>query len=108
MKIKRNDKVFVEVGKDRGKTGIVKRVLKDSGKIVVQGISVAKKHVKPKGKEKVGGIVETERPINASNVMIVCPSCNKTSRVGYKVTEKTKERICKKCAESLDKEEVKK
>lgn len=104
MKIKKNDKVFIEVGKDNGKTGQVKAVLKDNGRIIVEGINIVKKHIKPKGKEKVGGITEMEASINASNVMIVCPNCSKKTRVSYKISGKTKERICKKCNQSIDKE----
>lgn len=97
MKIKKNDKVYIEVGKDRGKTGQVKRVFKDSGKIIVEKINIVKKHVKSRGKEQVGGLTEIEAPLNASNVMIVCPNCGKTTRISYKINKDGKERVCKKC-----------
>jgi len=98
MKILKNDKVYVIAGKDRGKSGEVTRVLAKDGGIVVAGINIAKKAVKPSKKNAQGGIIEITRPLPMSNVAFVCPACNKPTRVGYVVAKDGKKvRICKKC-----------
>lgn len=102
MKIKKNDNVIVITGKDKGKTGIVERVFPDIDKIVVKGIALSKKHVKPSKKNPQGGIIDINQKISASNVMLLCPSCGKPSKVSFQVTEKGKNRICKKCSQSLE------
>ena len=100
MSIKKGDKVEVLSGKDRGKQGVVLRALPSEGKVVVEGVAVAKKAVKPTQGNQ-GGIVPTEMPIDASNVNLVCPACGKRTRVGREAGEldghKTKLRVCKKC-----------
>jgi len=104
MKIIKGDKVKVLVGKDRGKEGNVVKVLTSAGRVLVEGVNVLKKHVKPGQVSKEGGIVSVERPINISNVSLVCPKCKSATRVGF-VTGKDgkKNRICKKCGEVLGK-----
>jgi len=102
MKIKKNDNVLVISGKDKGKTGIVERVFPVENKIVAKGIGLAKKHIKPSKKAPQGGIIDINQKINASNVMIMCPSCGKPSKVSFQVTEKGKNRICRKCNQSLE------
>lgn len=102
MKIKKGDKVYIEIGKDSGKTGVVREALRKEKKLLITGINKVKKHLKPKGKERAGGIIEMEKPVNVSNVMIVCPNCGKKTRVSYLVSGKNKERICKKCNQSLE------
>lgn len=98
MKILKNDKVYIISGKDRGKSGEVTRVLAKDGGIVVSGINIAKKAVKPSKKNAQGGIIEITRPVPVSNVALMCPSCNKPARVGYIVAKDGKKvRICKKC-----------
>lgn len=84
MKIKKNDLVIVISGKDKGKTGKVIQAIPENHKILVEGINLVTKHVKAKDKVP-GGILKTERPIDVSNVMIIDPSSNKPSRVGFKV-----------------------
>ena len=100
MSIKKGDKVEVLSGKDRGKQGVVLRALPSEGKVVVEGVAVAKKAVKATQGNQ-GGIVPTEMPIDASNVNLVCPACGKRTRVGHEAGEldghKTKLRVCKKC-----------
>src|SRR3990172_3112153 len=103
MKVKKGDKIIVQLGKDRGKVSVVDSVLSKKSGILVQGTNIVKKHLKPSGKSKRGGIIEIEKPLDASNVMIICPSCGKPTRAEIKITGKTKERICKKCGGSLDK-----
>lgn len=96
MRIKTNDKVKVITGKDKGREGKVLKTFVESNRVVVEGVNVAKKHVKARGKEP-GGIIEIERPIDASNVMLVCGKCKKPTRVGYRLEEGKKVRFCKKC-----------
>ena len=97
MKLKRKDKVVVLMGKDKGKTGEVTRVLPSESRVVVEGINIVKKHVKPSNKNPRGGILEIVKPILAGKVALVCPNCKKPTRVGYEVKNGNKERICRKC-----------
>ncbi|MBI4091545.1 50S ribosomal protein L24 [candidate division WWE3 bacterium] len=101
MKIKKGDKVLVLSGKDKGKEAVVESVLKQSGRVVVRGVNVAKKHVKPGKVSKEGGIISVEKPIDASNVKIICEKCKKPSRVGYKIIDGKKFRICARCGNTL-------
>jgi len=103
MKIRKGDKVKVILGKDAGKTGKVAMVLKDKNKVVVEGVNLVKKHVKPGAVSKEGGIVKIEKPINASDVMLVCEKCGKAVRVGFSQAAGKKYRICKKCGEVFGK-----
>lgn len=102
MKIKKGDNVMVLAGKDRGKTGVIESVNPDNSRIVVKGIAKAKKHVKPNRKNPAGGIIDINLPIDSSNVAIVCPGCGKPTRIGYKVAEGTKTRICRRCSQSVE------
>lgn len=98
-----NDNVLVITGKDRGKTGkVIKSIPKDE-KVVVEKVNMRTKHVK-KTQTRPGSKITFEAPMDVSNVMIICPNCKKRTRVGYKKLETgKKQRICKKCNESLDK-----
>lgn len=102
MKIKKGDTVKILVGKDRGKTGEVERVFPDEEKVVVKGIHQMKKHVKPSQKNPQGGIIDINRKTDISDVMLVCPSCGKPTRVGYNIANDQKVRICKKCKQSVE------
>lgn len=102
MKIKKNDNVMIISGKDKGKTGVVEKVFPVENKLVVKGIALAKKHVKPSKKNPQGGIMDINLKINASKAMPVCPSCGKPSRVSYKITGKSKIRVCNKCDQSIE------
>ena len=84
-------------GKDRGKTGKVLFVFPKEKKIVVEGLNTVARHLRPKKQGQKGQIVHKERAIDASKVMLVCKSCDKPTRVGYKIDGKNKTRICKKC-----------
>lgn len=102
MKVKVKDKVLVVAGKYKGKTGTVMRTYKKTDKITVEKVNIRTKHIK-KTSTRAGQKIAYEAPFNASNVMIVCPNCNKTTRVAYNIPEKGKKyRICKKCGESLE------
>ena len=101
MNVKKGDKVVVLSGKDKGKEAEVLRAMPAEGKVVVEGVAVVKKATKPNAQNQQGGIIEKEAAIDASNVMLVCPSCGKPTRVGHKSGElnghKTAIRVCKKC-----------
>lgn len=102
MKIKRNDRIKVIAGKNRGKEGKVSKLFPKSNKVVVEGVNVAKKHVKPKRGGK-GQKITVAMPFDVSNVMLICPKCNKQARVGYIVLENgEKHRICKKCEQTIE------
>jgi large subunit ribosomal protein L24 len=99
LKIKKGDRVRVLTGKDRGKTGEVMRAIPEDGKVIVDGVNVAKKHQRATRATMQGGIIDKDMPIPVANVAIVCPSCGKPTRVGFKVDAAgTKVRVCKKCA----------
>ncbi|MEK7096494.1 MAG: 50S ribosomal protein L24 [Patescibacteria group bacterium] len=102
MKLRRGDNVMILAGKDGGKTGIIERVAPKEGRVVVKGLNMAKKHVKPSRKNPQGGILDINLPLQISNVGLVCPSCGKTTRVGYAIKDKVKSRICRKCGQSVE------
>ena len=98
LKIKKGDKVKVLTGKDRGKTGNVTRVLPAAGKVIVDGVNVAKKHQKATRATMQGGIIDKDMPLPVANVALICGDCGKPTRVGYKIDlDGTKVRVCKKC-----------
>lgn len=97
MKIKKGDKVKVISGKDKGRIGVVERVYRNGGKVVIAGVNLYKKHIKKNEKMPQGGVVEIPRPINTAKVMLVCPKCAKIVRLGYEIVTKKKFRVCKKC-----------
>jgi large subunit ribosomal protein L24 len=105
IQIRKNDQVKVIAGKDLNKTGRVLRVLRDQGRVVVEGVSFLKRHTRPNPQRQIkGGIVEKEAPIHVSNVMIVCGSCGKATRIGHNLlSDGKKVRICRSCNSSLDK-----
>jgi large subunit ribosomal protein L24 len=101
LKIKKGDRVRVLTGKDRGKDGNVTRVLPATGKVIVDGVNVAKKHQRATKATMQGGIIDKDMPIPVSNVAILCSSCGAT-RVGYRFDpDGTKYRTCKKCGSDL-------
>ena len=101
MKIKKNDTVLIISGKDKGKQGKVLDAFPKEGKIVVEGINLRKKHQRPKKSGEKGQIVTMLGSVNISNAKLVCPSCKKPTRVGYKVEKERKTRICKKCKQEI-------
>ncbi len=103
MKVKTNDQVVVIAGKDKGKKGKVMRIVSKNNRVVVEKVNIRTKHVK-KTAQKAGERIKFEGSIDASNVMVICPSCDKPARVGFKKLENgKKQRICKKCKDSIDK-----
>ncbi len=101
MNVKKGDQVIVIAGKDRGKTGKVIQVIPSQDKVIVEGISVVKRHTKPSQKMPQGGIVEKEAPIHVSNVMPYCSSCRKGVRVAHTIENGKKVRVCRKCGSEL-------
>jgi len=105
---KKEDTVKVIAGRDRGKTGRVLGVDQSTGKVLVEHVMMIKRHTRPNpGKQIKGGIAERESPIAVSNIMIVCPSCNKAVRIGHHIDHlaggKTRRvRVCHKCGQALD------
>ncbi|SLM27769.1 50S ribosomal subunit protein L24 [Desulfamplus magnetovallimortis] len=102
-KLKKDDKVQVIAGKDKGKIGKVMKVLKKKNRAVVENINIAKVHERPTQANPQGGITEKPMPIEYSNIMIMCNHCMKPTRVGMKILENNKKvRFCKKCNEQID------
>ena len=101
MFVRRDDKVVVLSGKDKGKQGKVLTADPKGGKVIVEGVNVASKHLKPRKQGDQGGIVKMETPIYASKVMVVCPKCGKPTRVAHKIEGEKKVRVCKKCGAAL-------
>lgn len=102
-KIKKDDKVIVIVGKEKGKIGTVLRVDSEKGRVIVEKVNIVKKHAKPSAKTAQGGIIEKEAPLDISNVMVVCNKCTEPTRIGNSLLEDgSKVRVCKKCGEPMD------
>ncbi len=97
MKIRKGDKVKIISGKDRNKTGRVLKVFPNSKKVMVEGLNLVKKHQRPRREGEKGQIVEVARPIDVSKVKFICPKCGQPTRIGYRLVENNKVRICKKC-----------
>jgi large subunit ribosomal protein L24 len=101
MNVKKNDTVVVLSGKDKGKQGKVLSVDPKAGKVVVEKVSVASRHQKPRTQGEEGGIIQKETPIYACKVMTVCPKCNKPTRVAHKMNGDKKVRVCKHCGAEI-------
>ncbi|WP_322489440.1 50S ribosomal protein L24 [Chloroflexus sp.] len=110
MHVKTGDEVLVIAGKDKGRRGKIKYALPAVNRVVVEGLNIVKRHQKPRGPGRAGGIIEMEAPLHASNVMLICPSCGRASRTGKRFLEETdhkgrprKVRYCKACDAIIDK-----
>ncbi len=101
MKIKKGDQVLVISGKDKGRKSKIIKVFPKEKKVIVEGINLRKKHIKPKKSGEKGQIVETPASLNVSNIKLICSKCGKPTRVGYKMEGKRKYRICKKCKQEI-------
>ena len=98
LKIKKGDRVRVLTGKDRGHEGQVMRVIPSTGKVIVDGANVAKKHQRATKATMQGGIIDKDMPLPVANVALLCPSCGKATRVGFTIDKDgTKARICNMC-----------
>ena len=101
MNIRKDDKVVVLSGKDKGKQGKILTADPKAAKVVVEGVNVATKHQKPRKQGEEGGIIKVETPIYASKVQLVCPKCGKATRVAHKIEGDKKVRVCKKCGAEI-------
>jgi large subunit ribosomal protein L24 len=103
MNIKKGDTVLIITGKDKGKEGVVSRAMPQVSKVIVEGLNVVKKHVRPQGQTRQGGVIEKAMPIHVSNVMLKCTECNEPTRVAHDrrsmgADQKLRVvRVCKKC-----------
>ncbi|MCL5069627.1 MAG: 50S ribosomal protein L24 [Actinobacteria bacterium] len=98
LKVKKNDKIKVLQGKDRGKTGKVLRIEPSKNRLYVEGINIIKRHTRKKSQNQPGGIISKEGPLDISNVAVVCPNCSKTTTIGCELKDSgDKVRVCKKC-----------
>jgi large subunit ribosomal protein L24 len=108
MNIKKGDTVLIITGKDKGKEGVVSRALPQASKVIVEGLNVVKKHVRPQGQTRQGGIIEKAMPIHVSNVMLKCTECGEPTRVAHERRAMGQDqklrpvRICKKCQKVIE------
>ncbi len=108
MNIKKGDTVLIITGKDSGKQGTVSRAMPQANKVVVEGLNIAKKHVRPQGQTRQGGVIEKAMPIHVSNTMLVCTECGQPTRVAHArrpigVDQKIRKvRVCKKCEKVIE------
>jgi len=108
MNIKKGDTVLIIAGKDRGKQGIVSRALPQVNKVIVEGLNIAKKHIRPQGQTRQGGIIEKAMPLQVSNTMLICTECGKPTRVAHErrpmgSDQKMRSvRVCKKCQKVIE------
>ena len=101
--VKKDDQVELLAGKDKGRVGKLLRVDRKTGKAIVEKVNIIKRHTKPSPANQQGGIIEKEAHVDMSNLMLICPKCSKTVRVGKKVLDDgSKVRFCKKCGETVD------
>jgi large subunit ribosomal protein L24 len=101
MRIHKGDEVIVLQGKDKGKKAEVVRAIPERDKVIVEGVNVAKRHAKPTRATQQGGVIDKFMPLHVSAVALVCKSCGRPTRIGYKVEDGEKVRICKKCESTL-------
>lgn len=98
MRLRKQDKIKVISGKDKGKRGTIDKVYPKQKKVRIAGINLYKKHIKKNEKMPQGGVVEIPRPICTSKIMFVCPKCQKSTRIKYEIKKGKKNRICIKCS----------
>ncbi len=102
-KVRKGDIVKVIAGNDRGKRGEVMLVFREKERLIVKGVNIITRHQRPTARQREGGIIEREGTIHISNVLVICPLCDRPTRVGFTFTEaREKLRVCKQCGESFD------
>lgn len=101
MKYKIGDEVRVLVGKDKGKTGKIEKVLPKANAVIIPNINMYKRHYKPKKQDEKGGIIDIIKPLPISKIALICPKCKSQTRIGYQITSDKKVRICRKCEQEL-------
>ena len=102
LHVKKGDTVVVLSGKDKGKQGKIISAMPKAGKVIVEGVNKVKRHSKPSLKVPQGGIITKEMPLHACKVQLVCPACNKPTRIGHKDVNGKNSRVCKKCGEVIE------
>ena len=103
LHVKTGDRVIITAGKDKGKTGNVKKSMPSENQVVVEGVNTITKATKANPAYGIqGGLIKKEAPLDSSNVMVVCPSCEKPTRIKHATVDGKKVRVCKKCGEQLD------
>jgi len=108
MKIKKGDTVLIITGKDRGKQGTVSRAMPQDNKVIVEGLNIVKKHIRPQGQTRQGGVIEKAMPIQVSNTMLICTECGQPTRVAHDRRPMGSDqklrpvRVCKKCHKVIE------
>jgi len=108
MKIKKGDTVLIITGKDRGKQGTVSRAMPQDNKVIIEGLNIVKKHVRPQGQTRQGGVIEKAMPIHVSNTMLICTECGQPTRVAHDRRPMGSDqklrpvRVCKKCHKVIE------
>jgi large subunit ribosomal protein L24 len=101
LKLKAGDNVKITAGKDKGREGKIEKIFPKQTKALIPGVNIYKKHVKGRQGQK-GGIYDIPRPLDFAKIALICPKCKKATRVGFKIVEKSKSRVCKKCNKEID------
>ena len=101
LKLKAGDSVKITAGKDKGREGKIEKIFPKQTKALIPGVNIYKKHVKGRQGQK-GGIYDIPRPLDFAKIALICPKCKKATRVGFKIVEKSKSRVCKKCNKEID------
>lgn len=101
MKLKKGDEVKVVRGKDKGKTGKIEKVFPKMDKVIIPNVNLYKRHLKARSQNQPSEIITLTKPLYASNVKLVCPKCHLPTRVGYKINDESKTRICRKCGQEI-------
>ncbi len=103
LHVKTGDRVVITAGKDKGKQGNIKKAIPSGSKVIVEGANMITKATKANPAYGIqGGLIKKEAPLDSSNVMIICPACEKATRVAHKIVDGKQVRVCKKCGEQLD------
>ena len=101
MKFKKGDEILVTGGKDKGKKGKIEKVVVKKDGVIIAGINVSKRHYKPRGEGQKGGIIDIAKPLSFGKIALLCPKCGKQTKIGYDLTGKVKNRICRKCKQVI-------
>lgn len=101
LKLKTGDTVKITAGKDKGREGKIEKIFPKQTKALIPGVNIYKKHVKGSQGQK-GGIYDIPRPLDFAKIALICPKCKKMTRVGFKIVDNNKSRVCKKCNKEID------
>ena len=101
MKFLKGDEVKVTIGKDKGRTGKIERIMPVKNLVLIPGINIYKRHYKPRKAGERGGIIDIVKPLSVGKIALICPKCKSPTRVGFKILEDRKVRICRKCQQKI-------